>query len=453
MISETMGLDPLSVIAPARVKVLLLPLGRITSSRFSSFVDRLDQENVVRLGDVSPDGRPHRSKACNGLMKQVCRTLIFLSKAMFSPLAFPPGSILYDLSTSAPLPSHLALYPFELYREPLVILGLADGRHCCNQSGVHKDVDGDGSRPNDQDDRPAEHEQLQEGLESIKEAYPRALVHQVFLFDHDPSTKSLPDGMVNVPAPKKSKITTIRTIMCDLASKLLGEMTTLAKSLQALPTIQSPIMAPGKVHHDGTGSGNGAWPTSTNQGSRSISPTKRDVKYQNRMSMPVNLHSDSTLPATKFEARGRSPPSRVQSPATTFDEIAGARVSPSPFQKMGSDSRHQSQDTLSAQGFGAGGLGERERMKGKARVGIVVGALYLLAGRWPDALKEFCESATISKANNDYIWVAKALDYILVTLLLEAWAGIDFKVSSSNDQASNSKACLGSSLSGNANHL
>ncbi len=56
-----MGLDPLSPIAPARLRGLLLPLGRIKQSRFQSFVDRLQPENVVRLGDVSPDGRSHRS--------------------------------------------------------------------------------------------------------------------------------------------------------------------------------------------------------------------------------------------------------------------------------------------------------------------------------------------------------------------------------------------------------
>ena len=56
-----MSLDPLSFVAPARVKVLLVPLGRVCQSRFLSFVKRLQGENVVRLGDVSPDNRPHRS--------------------------------------------------------------------------------------------------------------------------------------------------------------------------------------------------------------------------------------------------------------------------------------------------------------------------------------------------------------------------------------------------------
>lgn len=56
-----MGIDPLSPIAPARINTLLVPAGRIQRKRFSSFVSRLERENVVRLGDVSPDGQSRRS--------------------------------------------------------------------------------------------------------------------------------------------------------------------------------------------------------------------------------------------------------------------------------------------------------------------------------------------------------------------------------------------------------
>ena len=56
-----MGVDPLSPVAPARLKILVLPIGRIKRSRFQSFFDRLKNENAVRLGDVSPDGRPGKS--------------------------------------------------------------------------------------------------------------------------------------------------------------------------------------------------------------------------------------------------------------------------------------------------------------------------------------------------------------------------------------------------------
>ena len=82
-----MGLDPLSTIAPARVKVLVLPVGRITASKFLSYVDRLRQENVVRLGDVSPDDRPHRSISTTNLYgKPVRRLLMFVVQQQCSRL-------------------------------------------------------------------------------------------------------------------------------------------------------------------------------------------------------------------------------------------------------------------------------------------------------------------------------------------------------------------------------
>lgn len=75
-----MGTDTLSPVAPARVNALLLPVGKIRRSRFLSFAARLQAENVIRLGDVSPDPRPNRSmyKAANlaalpgRLTRQIC---------------------------------------------------------------------------------------------------------------------------------------------------------------------------------------------------------------------------------------------------------------------------------------------------------------------------------------------------------------------------------------------
>lgn len=70
-----MGVDPLSPIAPARLRALLLPVGKIKRSRFLSFAARLQAENVVRLGDVSPDARPNRSmhtSFCPGDIERLC---------------------------------------------------------------------------------------------------------------------------------------------------------------------------------------------------------------------------------------------------------------------------------------------------------------------------------------------------------------------------------------------
>jgi hypothetical protein len=56
-----MAVDPLSPIAPARIRALLLPVGRIKRSRFLAYVELLQRQSLVRLGDISPDSRPDRS--------------------------------------------------------------------------------------------------------------------------------------------------------------------------------------------------------------------------------------------------------------------------------------------------------------------------------------------------------------------------------------------------------
>ncbi|KAH8755883.1 hypothetical protein F5882DRAFT_307864 [Hyaloscypha sp. PMI_1271] len=67
-------LDQLSPAAPARVRVVLLPIGQIKRARFLSFVDRLQPENIVRLGDISPDGRPNRSETCpESRVEKLCK--------------------------------------------------------------------------------------------------------------------------------------------------------------------------------------------------------------------------------------------------------------------------------------------------------------------------------------------------------------------------------------------
>lgn len=56
-----MTLDSLSYTSTSRLRALLCPIGRIRRTRFLEFVERVQLENIVRLGDVSPDLKPNRS--------------------------------------------------------------------------------------------------------------------------------------------------------------------------------------------------------------------------------------------------------------------------------------------------------------------------------------------------------------------------------------------------------
>ena len=346
---------------------------------------------------------------------------------MFSPLAFPTGLMLYDLTLSLPAGSQSTLAPFELFREPMIVVGIVDGLESSDAAF--------GGLPQE--------------LDEMRDRFPKALVRQVLVFDHSSDRPSRPpsDGIVTVPAPERSKTTTIKTIMCDFASLLLAEFTTFAKSLQGLPSIESPRSADNPRMSNGFGPGYSShsdpWgpnnpPTLTRSQSGTMSPAADKAQY--RMSMPAQLPSSSDGSSGAIAgARSKSPPSRAETPPpTTLDDVAGGTRPPHRTSLANAASRSSaagarrdsSHDRISVHGFGSGSLSERARNKGKGRIGLVIGAIYLNAGRWGDAVRELVESATIARANNDHLWHAKALENIVVGLLMFAWAGMDFQVGS-----------------------
>ncbi|KAL2855505.1 TRAPP II complex [Aspergillus pseudoustus] len=375
-----MGVDPLSPIAPARLRALVLPVGKIRRSRFLSFAARLQAENVVRLGDISPDARPNRN--------------------MFSPLAFPTGMILYDLSFSMPPISHLELYPFEIFREPLVVLAIADGTEL-----------GDGTTPT-----PDGLEQLVQELGLLQEKNPRALVHQLLIFDYDGVGKisNGPDSVLWIPPPQASKATTMKTVLCDITSLVLSEMDEFAKMVQSIPSIESPKASSWGPH-------------------RGPDLRRRPTdKLFHRMTMPAQFSTkaNGTSETSRGSSQSSPAPEDHETP-TTFDEITRsiqlANRSSTTLGKPSSvpSSKEHSRDRMSVSGLSAT---DRTKNRIKGRSGVVIGTLFLQAGRWPDALKELVEAASNARASSDYVWHAKALESILLCLLMFAWAGMDFQI-------------------------
>lgn len=345
-----MSNDPLSPIAPARVRVLVLPAGRIKKQRFMTFLDRLHQHDSVRLGDISPDGRS--------------------SKTIFSPLAFPNGSLLYNFSTSMAPPSHTQLAPFDLFREPMMVLGIADALEY-------------ESSPKDE---------LQEVADKLAEQFPKILVSQLLVMDctaEQQESWSL-DSAICVPPSHATKTTTMNTIMCDISAKLLSEMGTYATAVQALPSVQSP--------------GAAARP------SDSRPHLDRSLSLASRPESPAD-HSAVLSPSDTHPSRG---------PPTNFDEMGAHTRSDS--------GKMANRDRMSVQAFGSTSAQEKAKNKGKARVGIVVGNLYMLAGRWNDAWRELVENTNKARTATDYLWYAKGLESIVVCMLLLIWSGFDFPI-------------------------
>jgi hypothetical protein len=333
---------------------------------------------------------------------------------MFTPLAFPTGLILYDLSISVPPTSHLELFPFELFREPLIVIAIADGAELqgdtTNFASRDRSSVKNGSESN-QAPSPAGLSDLVRELALVKEHNARALVCQLLVFEYDGVEKlmSEPEEVMWVPSPRASKATTIKTVLCDITSMLLGELDEFAKLMQSIPAIDSPRAS--------------SW--GPRRGPE-LRPRPVD-KLKHRMTMPAQLPPGPNGDSESAVSSGRSSPAAGghDSP-TTFDEITRSISVASRSNSTGKppSSKETSRDRMSVQGLSAA---DRTKNRIRGRLGVVIGNLYLQSGRWPDALKELVEAASMSRASSDYIWHGKALESILLCLLMFGWAGMDFQ--------------------------
>ncbi|KAJ4136070.1 hypothetical protein NW768_003678 [Fusarium equiseti] len=363
---------------------------------------------------------------------------------MFSPLAYPDGAIIYNLVTHVPPPSHLALTPFDLYREPLAIIALADGTEL-HQKNLNKRQSMNGAGPTTTEKNIRA---LYQELEELRDTYPKALVHHVLIFDYvNPHSTEIPmpEGLIDIPPPEQCTVTTIRTVMCDISSLLLAEMTTLAKSFEAMTNIESPVpYSTTSRHTNGTGSWGGEGGlnsllkrnssiTSSKHSSRSNSAGGIMDKAHARMSMPVNvrpgLHSSNSTPglsSTPPKSNLSNPPMTTDGPSPPTSDRSTPE--PSALPETSENTRSASRDRISTQGFGSGGVNDRWRHRTKGRAAVVVGSMFLQAGRWTDSIKELSDGAMAARSVNDHLWHGKALELILVNLFLLGWSNIEFHV-------------------------
>lgn len=256
---------------------------------------------------------------------------------------------------------------------------------------------------------------LLDELEAVKERNPRALIHQLLIFDYPKVDKPAngPGDVLWIPRPQASKATTVKTVLCDITSLLLGELDEFAKMIQSIPTIESPKASSWGPHRG-----------------PELRPRPTD-RLLHRMTLPTNLPSNPNGgPDTPRGSNSSSPAHNDHETPTTFDEITRSIQVTTRSSSAGKAGSVSSSTEHSRDRSSVGGLSATDRTKNriKGRVGVIVGSLFLLAGRWPDALKELVEAASNARASSDYVWHAKALESILVCLLMLGWAGMDFQV-------------------------
>ncbi|KAI7195684.1 hypercellular protein-like protein HypA [Hortaea werneckii] len=360
-----------SPVASATIRVQVLPVGKIERSRFLDVLRSLQHHAaVLKLADVPQ----------------------IEEQQLLSPKSLPESSMLLNYVTFPASQQEQHLAPYELYREPLLVLGIADGLH---------------------EDEERLKSELKEAAAFLRERHPRVVHRHIVMLqgpgDNTETVTALPDGEGGTP---------YHTAMCQVAGRLLVELSTYTKAMQASPTIQTPgqpvksLQRTSSHRGDERGSASG-YSTPTQSGEVS-SPTGEEG------SRPPSRGFGSPPPSNSFE--------QVRNASNRASALARSDSNTSNRSKNGQ--RGSSQDRVSVHGFGPSTSQEKTRSRGKARVGIVTGHIYLMAGQWNEALRMLTEHTNAARKLSDSLWHAKGLDGILVCMLLLAWAGQGFSIPS-----------------------
>lgn len=186
---STALMDRFSFVAPARVKVLVLPLGGLGREQFERYFDQIRATFDIRLLDVSPIPE--------------CK--------YFNPQAFPQGRILYDYSSSLPEEETKFLHDFEPFRKTFVVIGV--GEYTKDNSAVA----------------------------DLKEQFPTAIVNNCIFFNSPPDLlgSSEPETF-HLNALANLNITDVETTICGVTKNYLMALDEYASSYENI-TLRSPV--------------------------------------------------------------------------------------------------------------------------------------------------------------------------------------------------------------------
>ena len=374
-------------------------------------MERLQKEPAVRLGDVTPDKRPDRNT--------------------YSPLAFSEGTVLYDLTTAVPPASQAAFAPFELFRQPLLVIAITDAQEY--QDGSDDAMSSEEDAAHQMSGKNALVE-VQNAVDSLGDQLPQSLATVLVAMDCSEPEKArwLACNAICVPQTMDSTSTTTKTAMCDVTSKFLAELAVYGNDVKGwtnvpTPTVSQPTMpklTPSQRHvSDRQVSLQGQSPR------RDDSPRPDSIHraaagggVPRDYSSPVSSAASSPRPESPAVMAG---PAHLHNDVATSTNTEGLWRSNSKYGPVETE-RSTSRSVFPVSSSQANA--DRERNIGKTRVGIVLGSLYLMAGRWPDAWRELLEHTARARALGDWLWHAKGLENVFACMLVIGWAGFDFQI-------------------------
>lgn len=213
----------------------------------------------------------------------------------------------------------------------------------------------------------------EEKLKTLKKMYPNYIIHKILVFGV-PSEDALvgTKNIIPVLSSKIATVTSLGTVMCDITTDFLAELAVLSIARQ-IGSFKSPSM--------------------------------KELELPATAANKIN-HSVS-FKAAHSHSRSNS---GLASPTGSFSGVGRLNTS-----KTGSISL---------------GLSDKAKNRQKGRSLKFLASMYLIAGRWQDALSNFTEAATILKNAHDHLWYASSLEGIGICLVLLSFLEVPVSIPS-----------------------
>lgn len=202
---------------------------------------------------------------------------------------------------------------------------------------------------------------FEEKLKILKKMYPGPVIHKILVFGV-PGKDALIGNKNIIPilSSKISTVTSMGTVMCDITTDFLAELAVLSIARQ-MGSFKSPGLK--------------------------------------ELELPVRSPSRSNSVAFRPRHALSRSGSGLASPTGSFSSVHG-RLGTS---KTGSISL---------------GLTDKTKLRQKGRMLKYLAGMYLITGRWQDALRDFTEAAIALKGSHDHLWYGSALEGIGICLVL-----------------------------------
>lgn len=184
-------MDRFSFVAPARAKVLVVPVAGLSGEKFDRYFQQIKSANDIRLLDVTPIPE--------------CR--------YFNPQAFPQGRVFYDFATSFHDEESVFLHDFEPFRKTMIVLGV----------GEYDKSKEDAS------------------LSDLRSRLPTAIVHNCIFFNSPVEVADVATPNVYyLTSPSHLSITAMETTICSVTRSYLKALDECAASYESM-SLRSPV--------------------------------------------------------------------------------------------------------------------------------------------------------------------------------------------------------------------